>query len=95
MVLYRSVYDKLELRDIAKKHIVENIDSFMKQYPINRISEYYYLQSLFTEYIVEKDRAHGSNKWHTNFDEFINSIEDKSPALIDYINGFNAFSKSK
>lgn len=90
-----NFYDKLELRDIAKKHIVENIDSFMKQYPINRISEYYYLQSLFTEYIVEKDRAHGSNKWHTNFDEFINSIEDKSPALIDYINGFNAFSKSK
>lgn len=83
--------DKLDMREVAIDHIKENIDSFIENYPIKDIANYYALQSLFTEYVVNGNSASGSNEWISKFSTFLNSIENKSELILGYIDGFREY----
>lgn len=82
--------DKLDLREIATRHIAENIDNFMIHYPIERISSCYCLHSLFTVYIVTAENsAQSGSEWKYNFLKFLDSIKLKSIAVQNYTKNFN------
>lgn len=83
--------DKLDMRKVATNHIKENMDSFIENYPIKDISNYYALRSLFTEYVVDGNRARSSNEWISNFRTFLNSIETQSEVILGYIDDFEKY----
>lgn len=85
--------DKLDMREVARNHIKENINSFIENYPIMNMSDYYALQTLFTEYIVDGNRASEGDEWELNFIEFLNSIEPKSETIDAYIDDFRKYLK--
>lgn len=84
--------EKVNLRNIAKDHIAENIEEFIVAYPIEQMSNYYYLHSLFTNYeLTGKNSAQGNDNWIPGFRQFLNAITPKSSALSTYINDFEKY----
>ncbi|MCI7287795.1 MAG: P-loop NTPase fold protein [Parabacteroides sp.] len=75
--------DRLELCEIAKKHIKLNIDEFIANYPIESILySHLYLQELFINY---NELGQSNGEWIPNFKQFLINIENKSQALNTYI----------
>lgn len=80
--------EKLDIRNILQAHIKENINDFMEHYPVSKIVKDLYLQSVFYEYEVSDDGiSSNGNKsdWIPNFITLLESIEDKSSKLEEYI----------
>lgn len=77
--------DKLEVREILKSNISENIDSFISNYSIEKLvnSEIYLL---FTEYSMTGDSsATGTDIWKPNFISFLKSTPIQNDAIKAYI----------
>ncbi len=87
--------DKIELREIAKNHIKANIEDFMVNYPMDHMSSYPDMHSLFKEYTVVNNSIHGSEEWMQGFSDFLNTIQEKSPVLESYIKTFEEYVKSQ
>ncbi len=87
--------DKIELRGIAQNHIKVNIEEFMMNYPIDCMSSYPNMHSLFKEYAVVNNSIHSSEEWMQGFYDFLNTIPDKSPTLVSYIKAFEEYVKSQ
>ena len=83
--------DRLELCEIAKKHIKLNIDEFIANYPIESILySHLYLQELFINY---NELGQSNGEWIPNFKQFLINIENKSQALNTYIQNLEKHSK--
>ncbi len=87
--------DKIELREIAKNHIKANIEDFMVNYPMDHMSSYPDMHSLFKEYTVVNNSIHSSEEWMQGFSDFLNTIQEKSPVLESYIKTFEEYVKSQ
>lgn len=79
--------DKINARDILHKHIKNNIDVFINNYPVKDIIYNSWFQSIFSEYKISNDgdTAYSDNKWIPHFLSLLESIEDKSLELERYI----------
>lgn len=80
--------EKLNLRVTLREHIKDNINNFMRHYPVPNIMNNLWLQSVFFEYVVSDDgNAYRENPsvWIPYFISFLESIEDKSSELLTYI----------
>ena len=81
--------EKLDIRDILQTHIKDNIYDFMEHYPVSQIAKNSWFQSVFYKYnkISDDGISFNGNKsdWMPNFITLIESIEDKSSKLEEYI----------
>lgn len=80
--------EKLDIRDILREHIKDNINEFMRHYSVPNIVNNPWLQSVFFEYIVSEDGntyRENPSVWMPYFISFLESIEDKSSELLTYI----------
>lgn len=80
--------EKLDIRDILREHIKENINDFMRHYPVPDIVNNPWLHSVFFAYTVSDNGQSSSENqsvWMPYFISFLESIEDKSSELLTYI----------
>lgn len=79
--------DKINARDILHKHIKNNIDVFINNYPVKDIIYNSWFQSIFSEYKISNDgnTVYSDNKWIPHFLSLLESVEDKSLELEKYI----------
>lgn len=80
--------EKLDIRDILREHIKDNINEFMRHYSVPNIVNNPWLQSVFFEYIASEDGntyRENPSVWMPYFISFLESIEDKSSELLTYI----------
>lgn len=86
---YISMFqEKLNIRDVMCTHIKDNVNSFIKHYSAKSIVGHPYFKSLFYEYMISDDgrTSYGRvNKWLSPFISVLESIEDKSSELREYI----------
>lgn len=89
-LLQREGY--FELGGLVQNHIKNNIDDFIIYYPVSEIKGSTNFHSVFSVSICDGKYVEGD--WKINFKNFLESIKDKSDALIKYITEYDNYIKS-
>ncbi|MBE9488253.1 MAG: hypothetical protein IMY73_03620 [Bacteroidetes bacterium] len=86
--------DKSEIIEILKLNILEHIDEFMNNYTIERLRKNG-IKIIFSEYVViSGNNVTKRGKWLLNFINFLESVENKSEKLLNYINDVRNYAKN-
>lgn len=81
-----NLQEKLKLKGILREHIKDNINDFMRHYPISNIVNNPWFHSVFFEYTSDEGKSYiNESAWVKSFISFLESIEDKSSELLTYI----------